>query len=173
VNIRYMHNHMINSAKSLSFRHVNEEVREELLNLFKDEYRKVMLGSRNGESMFERLAEVVKNYNDSDQGKAILQAYDTRIGKAFILSSFELLNTSITLLYTSCTVGALPLGLFITSDELEVTLERAINMLKIILSSYAFYGCGPQTGPILFLTDDSSAERNALELCYPKGFCLL
>ncbi len=31
-----MHNHVINSAESLSFRHVNEEVREELLNLFKD-----------------------------------------------------------------------------------------------------------------------------------------
>jgi hypothetical protein len=46
-------------------------------------------------------------------------------------------------------------------------------MLKIILPSYAFYGRGPQTGPILFLTDDSSAERNALKLCYPKGICLL
>ena len=46
-------------------------------------------------------------------------------------------------------------------------------MLKTILPPYAFYGRGPQTGPILFLTDDSSAERNALELCYPKGIRLL
>ena len=46
-------------------------------------------------------------------------------------------------------------------------------MLKTILSSYAFYGRGPQTGPILFITDDSSAERNALELCYPKRIRLL
>jgi len=205
-----MHNHVINSAESLSFRRVNEEVREELLNLFKDghssasalyvyqdelylrandeqelielladrsinpdydytaklfqEYRKATLGSRNGESMFERLAEVVKNYNDSDQGKAILQAYDARIGKAFILcivtnlmsrvhekvpqagelcyvdasASFEPLNTSITLLYTSCTVRALSLGLFITSDELEVTLERAVFNFLLLLNNLVY-----------------------------------
>ncbi|CAG8706209.1 665_t:CDS:2, partial [Funneliformis caledonium] len=168
VNIRYMYNHVINSAELLSFRRVNEEVREELLNLFKDdrsinpdydyttklfqEYRKATLRSCNGESMFERLAEVIKNYNDSDQGKVILQAYDARIGKAFILyivtnlmsrvhekvpqagklyyvnasASFEPLNTLITLLYTSCAVGALPFRLFIMLDELEVTLERAM-----------------------------------------------
>jgi hypothetical protein len=41
-------------------------------------------------------------------------------------ASFEPLNTSITLLYTSCAVGALPLGLLITSDESEVTLEKAV-----------------------------------------------
>ena len=28
-------------------------------------------------------------------------------------------------------------------------------------------------GPVVFLTDDSSAERNALELYYPKGVRLL
>src|SRR6266511_3211895 len=43
----------------------------------------------------------------------------------------------------------------------------------MILPPHAFYGRGSQTGPILFLTDDSSAERNALELCYPKGIRLL
>src|SRR6266496_4634318 len=46
-------------------------------------------------------------------------------------------------------------------------------MLKTILPPHAFYGRGPQTGPILFLTDDSNAERNALELCYPKAIHLL
>ncbi|CAG8747131.1 8318_t:CDS:2, partial [Funneliformis caledonium] len=194
--------------------HLRANDEQELIELFADrsinpdydytaklfqEYRKATLGNRNGESMFERLAGDIKNYNDSDQGKAILQAYDTRIGKVFILcivtnlmsrvhekvpqagelcyvdasASFESLNTSITLLYTSCTIGALLLGLFIMSDKLEVTLERVINILKIILPSYAFYSREPQTGSILFLTDDSSAERNALELYYPKGICLL
>ena len=41
-------------------------------------------------------------------------------------ASFDPLNTSITLLYTSCAAGALPLRLFITSDELEITLEKAV-----------------------------------------------
>jgi len=62
-------------------------------------------------------------------------------------------------------VGALPLRLFITSDELEITLEKAINLLKTILPPYAFFGHSPQVGSIVFLTDDSSAKRNALELC--------
>jgi len=116
-----------------------------------------VLGNRNGESMFKRLEEVVKDYNDSGLRKAILQEYDSGVGKAFILcivtglmsrvhekvpqaakicyvdasASFEPLNTSITLLYTSCVVGALPLGLFVTSDELEITLERVVFNLFI------------------------------------------
>lgn len=78
--------------------------------------------------MFERLAEIVKDYNNSDRGRAVLQEYDMNSGKAFILcivtnlmcrvhekiqqagelcymdasSSFEPLNTSITLFFTSC-----------------------------------------------------------------------
>src|SRR5688572_27943679 len=78
--------------------------------------------------MFERLAEVVKDYNNSGRGTAVLQKYDANTRKAFILciitnlicrvhqkirqagelyymdasSSFKPLNTSITLFYTSC-----------------------------------------------------------------------
>ena len=104
--------------------------------------------------MFERLAAAVKDYNSSGLGKAILQEYDVRSGKAFILcivtnlmsrvhekdlqsgelcymdasASFDPLNTSVTLLYTSCSAGALPLGVIITSDEYEVTLEKAVSI---------------------------------------------
>ncbi|RGB27121.1 hypothetical protein C1646_769539 [Rhizophagus diaphanus] len=38
VNIKFMHNHVINSAESLSFHHVNEKVCEKFLQLFKDGY---------------------------------------------------------------------------------------------------------------------------------------
>ena len=236
-----MHNHIINSAESLSFRRVDNKVRKEFLNLFKDghspssalhiyeddlhlnatdeqeiletladqaknpdydyiaklfqKYREIALGGDNGRLMFERLAELVQDYNNSGQGKAILQEYDAHTGNAFILcivtnlmcrvhekvlqaselcyvdasSSFDPLNSSITLFYTSCAVGALPLGLFITSDELEITLEKAMNLFKTILPPYAFFGRGPQIGPIVFLTDDSNAEHNALNLCWPIG----
>ncbi len=154
-------------------------------------YREVSLGGSNRKLMFERLAELVQNYNDSGQGKAALQEYDVHIGKAFILcivtnlmcrvhkkvlqagelcyvnalASFDPLNSSITLLYTSYVVGALPLGLFVTSDELEITLEKAMNLFKTILPPYVFFGCEPQIRLMVFLTDDSSAEHNALELC--------
>lgn len=241
INIKFTHNHVVNSAESLSFRRVNGEVRDKFLKLFKDghspasamyvyedelylstvdeqellvlladraknpdydyiaklfqQYREMVLGDRNGNSMFKRLVDIVNDYNNSGQGKAILQEYSMDTGNAYILcvvtglmcrvhekvlqagelcymdasSSFEPLNTSITLFYTSCLIGALPLGLFITSDELEITLEKAINLLKTILPPYAFFGRGPQAGPKVFLTDDSSAERNALELCWPGG----
>ena len=36
VNIRFTHNHVVISAESLSFRRVNEEVREKFIELFKD-----------------------------------------------------------------------------------------------------------------------------------------
>src|SRR5205085_11987377 len=123
-----------------------------------------------------RLTEVIESYNNSDNGRAVMQMYDSQAGNAFILcivtslmcrvhekvlqsgelcymdasASFEPLNTSITLLYTSCAAGALPLGLFITSDELEITLEKALNLLKPILPQHAFFGRGPQIGPKVF-----------------------
>ncbi|CAB5385354.1 unnamed protein product [Rhizophagus irregularis] len=123
--------------------------------------------------MFRRLAEVVNDYNNSGKGvhEKILQSSEICYMDAS--ASFEPLNTSITLLYTSCAIGALPLGLFITSDELEITLEKALNLLKSILPQHAFYGRGAQLGSKIFLTDDSSAERNALELCWPESIRLL
>ena|SRR5437870_1046961 len=81
-------------------------------------------------------------------------------------TSFEHLNMSITLLYTSCAVGTLPLGLFITSDEL---VEKAINLLKMILPEYAFIRCGLQVGLMVFFTDDSSAECNSLKMYLLQG----
>ncbi|PKY56476.1 hypothetical protein RhiirA4_476800 [Rhizophagus irregularis] len=70
--------------------------------------------------MFECLEEVVENYNILGNGKAA--------GKICYIDAFalfELLNTSIILLYTSYAADVLPLELFITSNELEITLEKA------------------------------------------------
>ncbi|CAG8751162.1 14117_t:CDS:2 [Rhizophagus irregularis] len=143
-------------------------------NLFK-KYREINLGAR--------------------LGNAILCEYNKELGQPFILaivtnlmkrvhekirqageicyfdasSSFDPLNTSITLLYTSCVAGALPFDLFLTSDESEVTIEFAINKLKSILPSNAFFGRGVDLDPSMFMTDDSAAERNAIELCWPNS----
>ena len=114
--------------------------------------------------MFKRLADVVNDYNNSGQGKAVLQEYNESTGNVYILcvvtglmcwvhekilqagelcyidasSSFKPLNTSITLLYTSCVIGTLSLRLFITSNEMEITLEKAINLLKLSSSHMPF-----------------------------------
>ncbi|GES89782.1 hypothetical protein GLOIN_2v1883854 [Rhizophagus clarus] len=173
---------------------VKEEVREELLELFKDGHSpssalyvyqdKLHLEASDEQELIELLADRSVN-PDYDYVAKLFQEYrEAVLGSRNVpqaaeicyvdaSTSFEPLNTSITLLYTSCAIGALPLGLIVTSDELEITLEKAFNMLKTILPPHAFYGCGPQTDPILFLTDDSSAERNALELCFSKTIRLL
>lgn len=212
VELKFTHNHVINSAESLSFRHVEKEVRQEFISLFRDghspssalyfyednlhlnttneqelleiladrgknpgydyvaklfqQYRNTELGSCNGKPMFERLAAIVEDYNRSGQGRAVLQEYDASSGNAFILcivtnlmgrvhekirqageicymdasAAFDPLNTSITLLYTSCAVGALPLGVFFTSDESEKTLEKAVVIIPGFGDCYiAFY----------------------------------
>ena len=57
-------------------------------------------------------------------------------GKLYYMNAsslFESLNTSITLLYTSCKISTLLFGLFITLDELEIMLKKALNLLKTIL----------------------------------------
>jgi len=38
ININFTYNYVVNSAESLSFRHVKEEVHEKILELFKDEH---------------------------------------------------------------------------------------------------------------------------------------
>ncbi len=95
----------------------------------------------------------------------ILQKYDLQTENAFILYnviglmswvheqihqvgeiyyidvsvSFELLNISIILLYTSYIVDALLLDLFIILDELEITIKKVINLLKTIFSEFVFF----------------------------------
>ena len=102
--------------------------------------------------MFKHLAAAVEDYNNSNLGKAILQEYNAHFRKAFIFcivtnlmfrmhekipqsgelcymdmsASFDPLNTSVILLYTSCSIGALPLRMLITSDKLKITLEKAV-----------------------------------------------
>ncbi|CAB4433428.1 unnamed protein product [Rhizophagus irregularis] len=213
-----MHNHVINCAEALSFQCVKEEVREELLNYFKDGHSpssalyayqdELHLKATDEQELIELLADRSVNPDYPSFFKNIVKVHLAAVvnmmhmpGKpsfSVLLQiscaectkrSYKLVNcatwtlqhrlnlsilhSSITLIYTSCAVGTLPFGLFITSDELEITLEKSINLLKTILPSYAFFGRGPQVGPIVFIADDSNAERNALELCWPKGIHLL
>ncbi|CAG8833299.1 26608_t:CDS:2, partial [Gigaspora margarita] len=92
------------------------------------QFRLALLGDRNGKGMFERLQEMVDEYNSMNSGKAVLQIYDS-IKRVFL-----------------------------TSDEAEVTIENTINLLKTMLPDNAFYRHGPQVGPKVIITDDSNAE---------------
>ena len=70
-------------------------------------------------------------------------------------------------------VGALPLGMFITSDETTDTITRALTMFKACLNDKAFYGCGSQVGPAVIMTDNCSELRDALKLNWAEAILLL
>ncbi|CAG8795130.1 25664_t:CDS:2, partial [Gigaspora margarita] len=190
VNIKYTHNYVVHSAKALSFRHIKDKVRDTYIELFKNGHSPAIaqfiyedslhlnyLGKKNGKLMVQQLKDEINSYNNS--GKAFILCIVTNLmvrvyekikqsGEICYVdasASFEPLNISITLFYTSCIAGALPLGLIITSDELEITLEKGMMMLKSLLSQCAFFGRGPNLGPITFLTDNSNSEHNALGHC--------
>ncbi|CAG8803336.1 45644_t:CDS:2, partial [Gigaspora margarita] len=196
INIKYIHNHVVHSAKALSFRHVRDEVHDKYLELFKNGHLlatarftyedSLHLQANNNQELMQWLADHAQNpnhnyvsnlfkefhknykvdsYNNSGKGHTILQEYDSQSKKAFILcivtnlmvhvherinqsgeicyvdasAFFELLNTSVTLFYTSCIARALPFGLIIMLDELKITLKKGIIMLKSLFPSHAFF----------------------------------
>ncbi|CAG8752336.1 8540_t:CDS:2 [Gigaspora margarita] len=122
---------------------------------------------KNGKSMFQRLIHEVNTYNNSGKGYTVFQEYDSQARKAFILCI--IMNLMIHVHEKIQQSEALPLGLLVISDELEATLKRGLSLLKTLLLQYAFFGRGPNVGPMVFLTDDSSAECNALEYCWPQS----
>ena len=88
-------------------------------------------------------------------------------------SSLDCYNTSLFILSTSYPAGGLPLAAMITSDEQESTIQQGLEMIKRVVPSEAFYGCGPDRGPAIVMTDDSSAERNATQKVWPDARLLL
>ena len=88
-------------------------------------------------------------------------------------SSFDRHNSSIFLLSTVTPAGAVPLGVFVTSDEQKETIIEGLKCLSSILPQNAFFGEGPQKGPSLVMIDDSSTERDALTAVWKSSTPLL
>jgi len=81
-------------------------------------------------------------------------------------------NNPLFILSTSTPAGGIPLGCVITSGESEATITTALNKLTEVFPPNAFYGRGKQ-GPKVFLTDDSSPERNAINNIWPEATLFL
>ena len=62
------------------------------------------------------------------------------------------------ILSTASTASGIPLAIILTSDEREHTIQRAFDMVKEILPSWELFGNGPNSGPEIFMIDDSSSE---------------
>ena len=93
-------------------------------------------------------------------------------GEDDLLWCLDRFNTSLYILSTSHPAGGLPLGVIITSDEQEETITQGLELLKEVLPKHSFYGRGVERGPGITMTDDSSAEQNALHNMWPE-ICLL
>ena len=88
-------------------------------------------------------------------------------------STLDRFNTSLFILSTSHPAGGMPLPVMITSDEQEETLVHGQNLLKKVLPQGAFHSRGAEQGPLIAMTDDPSAERNALHSVWPDTRLLL
>ncbi|XP_025088136.1 uncharacterized protein LOC112560469 [Pomacea canaliculata] len=76
------------------------------------------------------------------------------------------------LLLTHSVAGGLPLGCLIVSSEATEVIADALSLYKELLPSDAFFGRGNR-GPQVFLTDDSSSERQSLQAAFPEATLLL
>ena len=66
-------------------------------------------------------------------------------------SSMDRFNTSIFILSTTTACSGVPLAVIMTSDETEGTVIWAMEKVKEVIPSYAFYGNGPELGPAAFM----------------------
>jgi len=67
----------------------------------------------------------------------------------------------------------LPLGVMLTSDETEETTTKGLQMLIDTLPTRAFHHRGGKNGPLLFMTDDSNTEKQALKTIWSDSQQLL
>ena len=80
--------------------------------------------------------------------------------------SMEEYNLRVFLLVTHSPVGALPLGVIVTSDETTSTLIQAFDLYKQCLPEKSFYG-KDTSGPSVFMTDNCCELREALSKSWP------
>ena len=77
------------------------------------------------------------------------------------------------MILTHSCAGGLPLGVLITTSESTDTIKSALEVFNSLLDEKAYYARGPVLGPEIIMTDDSSAERQALQAVYPESTLLL
>lgn len=84
-------------------------------------------------------------------------------------SSCDTQSHSVTFMLTSCGIGAVPLGMFITKGQTTDDYKAAFTLLKDSVPC-SFDGHG---FPKQFIIDDSEAERQALRAIWPESSILL
>lgn len=81
-------------------------------------------------------------------------------------------NLRVFMLMTHSPAGALPIGVLVLPNEQCATITSALHLYLSLLDDQCFGGRGA-VGPVIFMTDDSAAERNALQAVFPEANLLL
>ena len=82
-------------------------------------------------------------------------------------SSLDRFSCPMYILSTGSAAGAIPLGVFVVSDESSSTISAGLNLLKSVMPSGAFYGQGSELGPECILIDEQAAQCEALRQVWP------
>ena len=117
----------------------------------------------------------VAQSSDGETCIAICDPFQRRVHKMMMdaTSNVDRSGTNIFHLMCPSSAGGLPIATPISTREDNKTIQYALELLKSILPSYAFYGRGPNVGPVLALTDDSDSEQMALSAAWPDLVLLL
>ena len=78
-------------------------------------------------------------------------------------STLDWFGNSMFIISTIHACCSIPLGVIIVFDEKQETIKEGLEMLKRVLPTSTFYDRGVHVGPALFMTDDSTVEREALQ----------
>ena len=164
---------------------------------FHAQYIKNKYGSSNGPDIFRLVKNNIDNFNkergeelakvkQTDSGEtivAICDKFNRRVhqnipaaGDLLIMDATANLDRGDTkLFHLMCPspVGGLPLGTLIMTRADEETITAALDLYKEVIPRDAFYGRGKDVGPVLTITDDDTAQRNALSMVWPGSFLLL
>ena len=88
-------------------------------------------------------------------------------------SSMDRFNTSLFILSTLHACSGIPLAAVMVSDETELTVTNAMQIVTQVIPSDAFYGKGAVNGPTAIMIDDSIVEQVALSKIWPSAIILL
>ncbi|XP_066926380.1 uncharacterized protein [Clytia hemisphaerica] len=162
------------------------------------EYHRMKFGTKDMESMFDILNSIVENLQIEEPDSIIqFQKFNASEGDPFILviitslmlrvhktiqnsgelvfidssGGMEEFDLRVFVIVTHSFVGALPLGIIVTSDETTETLTRAFEMYSSLLPAYAFHSS--PFGPGIIMTDNCDELYDALHAVWPNAKLLL
>ena len=167
----------------------NGEVMFEKLDVMIQQYNKEF-GSEGGRAFLQKFERSIDSKSEYIPGKSIDTPLVLAVCTPLMARAHTLLQQAGELVYcdstssldrcscptfvfsTSSSGGGIPLGIVVTSGESETTIMEAFAYLRALLPSNAFFGRGSR-GPLMFITDDCEAEKNALKTVWPESRQLL